>query len=39
MLAMFTYKDSHKLTKEIKRGYEYIEPQYFFSDFNEEDEE
>ena len=35
----FTYKDSHKLTKEIKKGYEYIEPQYFFSDFNEGDEE
>jgi hypothetical protein len=29
----FTIKDSHRLTREIKRGYEYIEPQYFFDDF------
>ena len=28
----FTIKDSHKLTREIKRGYNYIEPQYFFGD-------
>ena len=33
----FKYKDSHRLTKEIKRGYQYIEPQYFFSDFYDED--
>lgn len=28
----FTIKDSHRLTREIKRGYKYIEPQYFFGD-------
>lgn len=31
----FTYKDSHKLTREIKRGYQYVEPQDFFNDFDE----
>ncbi len=38
----FNIEDSHKLTREIKRGYQYIEPQYFFQDFDdyiEEDEE
>lgn len=35
----FTYKDSHRLTKEIKRGYQYIEPQYFFGDIYGYDEE
>lgn len=38
----FTIKDSHRLTREIKRGYNYIEPQYFFGDmygYDDDDEE
>lgn len=34
----FTIEDSHRLTREIKRGYRYIEPQYFFDDFFGDDE-
>ena len=35
----FTIKDSHRLTREIKRGYNYIEPQYFFGDIYGHDDE
>lgn len=33
----FNMEDSRRLTREIKRGYKYIEPQYFFQDFDDYD--
>ena len=35
----FTVRDSHRLTREIKRGYNYIEPQYFFGDMYDYDDD